>query len=63
VAVICAKDEEGRISERKSRVEENGSVLAHPQDGPDRCLDRILICNRKVYSLKKGRSKTPRQLS
>jgi hypothetical protein len=41
VVVICAKEEVGRIRERKSSVEENGIVLEHPQDGLDLCLDRI----------------------
>lgn len=41
VEVICAKEEEGRISERKSSVEEKGSVLEQPQDGLDRCLEPI----------------------
>lgn len=47
VVMICAKEEVGRIRERKSSVEENGIVLEHPQDGLDLWLDRILICNRK----------------
>lgn len=41
VVVICAKEEEGRIRDRKSRVEENGRFLEHAQDGLDRCLERI----------------------
>jgi hypothetical protein len=45
--VTCAKEEEGRIRERKRRVEENGRALEHAQDGLDRCLERILICKRK----------------
>jgi hypothetical protein len=47
VAVIWAKEEEGRIIERKSRVEENGNVLAHAQDGLDRCLERIFDIQQK----------------
>jgi hypothetical protein len=47
VAVIWAKEEVGRINERKRRVEENGSVLEHPQDGRNRCRECILICNQK----------------
>jgi hypothetical protein len=39
--MICAKEEEGRIKYRKSRVEENGRVLEHAQDDLDRCLERI----------------------
>ena len=47
VVAICAKVEEGRIRERKSRVEENGNVLAHAQDGLDRCLERIFDMQQK----------------
>lgn len=47
VAVIWAKEEEGRIIERKSRVEENGNVLKHAQDGLDRCLERIFDIQQK----------------
>jgi len=42
VAVICAKDEVGRINDRKSSVEENGNDREHPQDGLDRRLESIL---------------------
>jgi hypothetical protein len=51
--VTCAKEEEGRIRERKSRVEENGRALEHAQEGLDRCLERILICNRKEVRRKR----------
>jgi hypothetical protein len=47
VAAIWAKEQEGRIIERKSRVEENGNVLAHAQDGLDRCLERIFDIQQK----------------
>lgn len=44
VVVICAKEEEGRIRDRRSRVEENGRFLEHAQEGLNRCLERIWIC-------------------
>jgi hypothetical protein len=47
VAVIWAKEEVGRINERKRRVEENGSVLEHPQYSRNRCRECILICHQK----------------
>jgi hypothetical protein len=53
-AVIWAKEEVGRISERKRRVEENGSVLEHPQDGVNRCRECILICNPKRIAVGRG---------
>jgi len=46
-AVICAKEEVGRISDRKRRVEQNGSVLEHLQDGINRCRECMLICSQK----------------
>jgi len=52
--VICAKEEVGRINERKRRVEENGSVLEHAQDGLNRCRECILICNPKRIAVGGG---------
>ncbi len=57
VVVICAKEEAGRISERKRSVEENGSVLEHPQDGLECCLEGMLICTRKEPMLKEGKKR------
>ena len=53
VVVTWAKEEEGRIRERKRRVEENGRVLEHAQDDFARCLARIAICQKERYSSEK----------
>jgi hypothetical protein len=62
VAVIWAKEEEGRIIERKSRDEENWNVLAHAQDGLDRCLERIFDMQQDKICCRSRRSGNARRL-
>ena len=61
MVVTWAKEEEGRIRERKKRVEENGSALEHAQEGLALRLDRILICSRKDVRFRDGCSTIRRQ--
>jgi hypothetical protein len=64
VVVIWAKEEVGRISDRKRSVEENDcSLLEHPQGGPGRCLERMLICGQKIIFIKEGRRSRSGRLS
>ena len=49
VKEIWAKEEEGRISDRKRKAEEKGSDLEHPQDGFACRLERIFMCRLGRY--------------